>query len=345
MEETLKKLVDSPSISGDEKNVRDVLIKELKPYVEEVKVDKIGNLICRKGSGSPKIMLSAHMDELGLMVKYIDDEGFIRFETIGGWDPKILLSQKFKIHGSKGPVIGVIGSKPIHLQDKEDVNKPVKLAEMFIDVGAKDKKEVEKIGIRTGDFITNYGEFDKLCGSRMTGYGFDDRIGCLELIEVMKNLKKIKFKGTVYAVGTVKEEIGLVGIRGSVFATNPDIVISLDVTTAGDTPEIKPYEATARLGKGPVLMIKDAISIIQNEVKQWVIDTAKKNNMKIQFDIVSGGATDASMTPMVREGIPSLAILAPSRYLHTPTEISDMNDVKDIIKLVTELIKTAHECF
>jgi endoglucanase len=341
MEDLLKRLVASSSISGYEKNIRDLIIKEIRPYVDEVKVDRIGNLICRKGSGSPKIMLTAHMDELGLMVKYIDDSGFIRFETVGGWDPKIILSQKFKIHGSKGTVVGVVGSKPIHLQEKEDVNKPVKLVDMFIDVGARNKKEVEKMGICIGDFITNYGEFDKLAGSRITSYGFDDRIGCLELIEVMKNLKKIKFRGTVYAVGTVKEEIGLIGIRGSAFALNPDIIIALDVTTCGDTPELKPFESTARMDEGPVLVIKDAISIIQSEIKEWVKAVAKKSNIKLQFDVVSGGATDASVAAIIREGIPSFAILTPSRYLHTPTEVASMNDVKDTVKLVTEVVKTA----
>lgn len=338
MEDLLKRLVDSQSISGYEKNTRDLISKEIRPFVDEIIVDRVGNLICKKGSGSPKIMLTAHMDEVGLMIKYIDDEGFIKFEPIGGWDPKVLLSQKFKIHGSKGPVVGVVGSKPIHLQDREDVNKSVKLVDMFIDVGAKSKKEVEKMGIRLGDFVTIHGEFEKLNGTRVTGHGLDDRIGCLVLIEVMKNLKK--FKGTVYAVGTVKEEIGLIGVRGSAFSINPDIIISLDVTTCGDTPELKPYEAPAKMGKGPVLVIKDAISIIQGELKNWVEDVANKNKMKIQFDILSGGATDASVTPMIREGIPSIAILTPSRYLHTPTEVADMNDVKQAVILVGELVKT-----
>lgn len=343
MEDLLKKLVMSPSISGYEKNIRDMMAKELKPYVDEIRIDKIGNLICRKGSGSPKIMLTAHMDELGLMVKYIDDSGFIRFETIGGWDPKVLLAQKFKIHGSNGPVIGVVGSKPIHLQEKEDVKNPVKLTEMFMDIGAKDRKEAEKMGVRIGDYITNYGEFDKLGPSKVTAYGFDDRIGCLVMIEVMKNIKKVK--GTVYAVGTVKEEIGLIGIRGPVFSINPDIVIALDVTTSGDTPELKPYDATSKLGEGPVLMIKDAISIIQTEMKDWVEDVSRKNKIKLQFDVVSGGATDASVTPMIREGVPSISILTPSRYLHTPVEVADMNDVKESVKLIIELVKSAHERF
>ncbi|MEE9322949.1 MAG: M42 family metallopeptidase [Candidatus Aenigmarchaeota archaeon] len=343
MEDLLKKLIDSPSISGYEKNIRDLMSKEIRPYVDEVKVDKIGNLICKKGSGSPKIMLVSHMDEVGLMVKYVDEKGFIRFEPVGGWDSKILPAQKFKIHGSKGPVVGVIGSKPIHLQEREEEKKPVKISEMFMDMGAKNRKEAERMGVSVGDFITNHGELNKLGGSKVTGYGFDDRVGCLELIEVMKNLKN--FKGTVYAVGTVKEEIGLVGIRGPTFGINPDIVIALDTTVSGDTPELKPYEATARMGEGPALVIKDAISIVQSEIKKWVQDIAKKNKIKLQFDVLSHGATDASVTPMIREGIPSIAILTPTRYVHTPVEIVDMNDVKNSVKLVAELVKAAHKHF
>ncbi len=343
MEDLLKRLVESPSISGYENNVRNLISKEIKPHVDEVKTDKIGNLICRKGSGSPKVMLVAHMDEVGLMVKHIDEKGFIRFEPVGGWDPKILPAKKFKIHGSKGPVVGVIGSKPIHMQEKEEEKKTVKIKDMFMDMGVKNRKEAGKMGVNVGDFITNHGEFNRLGGSKVTGYGFDDRVGCLELIEITKNLKK--FKGTVYAVGTVKEEIGLVGVRGSAFGINPDIVIALDTTISGDTPEFKPHETTTKIGEGPALVVKDAISIVQSEIKKWVQDVARKNKIKLQFDILSHGATDASVTPMIREGIPSLAILTPTRYIHTPVEIVDMNDVKNSIKLVTELVKTANRHF
>lgn len=341
MENLLKKLVESPSVSGSEKNVRDLIVKEIKSHVDDVKIDKIGNLIARKGKGSPKIMINAHMDEIGLMVKYIDDKGFIRFEPIGGWDGKILQAQKFKIHGSKGAVTGVVGSKPIHLQEREEEKKVTKIKDMFIDIGAKNKKEVERMGVKVGDFITQYGQLDKLGGSRVTGYGFDDRIGCLELIEIVKNLKK--FKGTVYAVGTVKEELGLIGIRGSTFGINPDVLISLDVTFSGDVPYLKPYEATALMGKGPVLLIKDILSIIQDKLKKWVESVAKKNKIPLQYDILSAGATDASIASTIREGIPSLAILTPSRYMHTPVEVADMKDVKNAVKLIVALVNSANK--
>ncbi|NIO22443.1 MAG: M42 family peptidase [Candidatus Aenigmarchaeota archaeon] len=341
MEDLLKKLVESPSVSGSERNVRDLIMKEIKPHVDDVRIDKIGNLIAKKGSGSPKIMINAHMDEIGLMVKHIDDKGFIRFEPIGGWDSKILQAQKFKIHGSKGPIIGVVGSKAIHLQEREEEKKVTKIKDMFIDIGANNKKEVEKMGVKVGDFVTQHGEFNSLGGSRVTGYGFDDRVGCLELIDIVKSLKK--FKGTLYAVGTVKEEIGLIGIRGSTFSVNPDLVISLDVTFSGDVPYLKPHEAIAVIGNGPVLLIKDALSIIQDDIKKWVEDVAKKNKIPLQYDVLSAGATDSSIVSTIREGIPSLAILTPSRYMHTPVEVADIKDVKNAVKLVTELVNSAHK--
>ncbi|NIO21492.1 MAG: M42 family peptidase [Candidatus Aenigmarchaeota archaeon] len=316
-------------------------MKEIKPHVDDIRVDKIGNLIARKGKGSPKIMINAHMDEIGLMVKHIDEKGFIRFEPIGGWDNKIIQAQKFKIHGSKGTVIGVVGAKAIHLQEREEGKKTTKIKDMFIDVGAKNKKEVEKMGISVGDFITQHGGFNKLGGSRVTGYGFDDRIGCLELIEIVKGLKK--FKGTVYAVGTVKEELGLIGIRGSTFSINPDVLISLDVTFSGDVPHLKPHEAIAIMGNGPALLIKDSLSIIQDNLKKWVQNVAKKNKIPLQYDVLSAGATDSSIASTIREGIPSLAILTPSRYMHTPVEIADMKDVKNAVEIVKELVKSAHK--
>ena len=341
MENLLKKLIMAPSVSGSEENVRELITKEIKAYVDDIKVDKIGNLITKKGSGPPKIMINAHMDEIGLMVKHIDDKGFIRFEPVGGWDWRVLSAQKFKIHGSKGPVMGVVGQKPVHLQEKEEEKKTTKIGDMFIDIGADNEKQVKKMGVNVGDFITQYGIVEKLGYSRLTGHVFDDRVGCLEMIEVVKALKS--FKGTLYAVGTVKEEIGLVGIRGSTFGIDPDLVISLDTTVSGGTPDIKPHEAVSLVGKGPVLLIKDAISIIQDNLKKWVVEVAKRNKIPLQYDIMSGGATDSSVVPTIKEGIPSLAILTPSRYAHTPVELIDMKDVKNTVKLVTELVKSSHK--
>ena len=339
----LSKLVEAPSISGSEQNVRDVIQKELKPFVDEIKVDRIGNLIARKGKGSPKILLAAHMDALGLMVKYVDKQGFICFETIGGWDERILPGMKVTINGSKGPVTGVIGTKPVHLQEKEEQKNPFKLKELFIDIGADSRDAVEKAGITIGDFITRSGEVSKLLGTKATGAGFDNRVGCAVLIETMKRLKG--FKGTVYAAGTIQEEIGLIGVRGTIFGTEPDVVLALDTNIAGDTPEIKPSESNLQLGKGATVDMKDAISITNLKVKKWILDTAKQNKMKVQLNVMSGGATDASIAPMIREGVPSACIAVAIRYVHTPVEVVDTRDMESAVKLTVECVKSASKYF
>ena len=259
MFDMLKKLVETEGVSGYEENIQELLRKELKKYTNEVKVDKVGNVIAKKGRGSPVVMFAAHMDEIGLIVKYIDKEGFIFFDKLGGWDERILPTRKVVVHGSKGPVFGVIGAKPVHLQDKEEMKTPVKMKDMFIDIGGKNERDVKRAGISIGDFITNYGTAEKLLGSRVTGHGFDNRIGCLVLLETAKRLKSCK--GTVYFVGTVKEELGLIGVRGSAFSINPDVLLALDTGFAGDVPGITKAEVPIKLSEGPALDIKDAMSV------------------------------------------------------------------------------------
>ena len=343
MIELLKRLVDSPAVSGNEENISQVIMKELKPYVQEVRIDKIGNLIARIGSGSPKIMLAAHMDEIGLMVKHVNKEGFILFDKVGGWDDRIMPTKKLLIHGSKGPVLGVIGYKPIHLQAKEEQGKPYKFKDMFIDIGASSESEVKKAGVSVGDFITNSSPVESLKGSRITGHAFDNRIGCLVLLEVARRVKD--FKGSLYLVGTVKEEIGLIGVRGSAFNINPDIMLALDTSIAGDTPGLTDFDTSVKLGGGPSFELKDAVNVVLPKVKKWVIDTAAKAKIKIQLDVMSAGATDASIVPMIREGIPSASLTVPVRYIHAPIEIADVKDIENCVNLCINLVNTAHTYF
>lgn len=343
MFEMLKKLVEASSASGYEEGVRGIMTKELKKITDEVKVDNIGNIIAKKGTGSPKVMLAAHMDEIGLIVKYVNKEGFIIFDKLGGWDDRILPSQKVVIHGSKGKVTGVIGCKPPHIQEKEDQGKVIKVKEMFIDIGAKREDDVKKAGVNIGDFVTIKTDVEKLLGTRVTGHAFDNRIGCLVMIETAKRLKK--FKGTVYFVGTVKEEIGMIGVRGSAFSVNPDVMVALDTGIAGDTPGIQESEVPTKMNAGPSLDIKDSISVISPKVKKWVKDSADALKVKLQFDIMTGSATDASIVPTIREGIPAGALTVPTRYVHTPVEVADMNDVEDCVKLCVKMVENAHAYF
>lgn len=343
MFDTLKALVDASSASGYEEAVRKVMEKELRKCADEVRVDKVGNVIARKGTGSPKIMFAAHMDQIGLIVKHINKEGFVIFDKIGGWDERIMPAQKVIIHGSKGPVLGVIGMKPVHVQDPEEQKKPAQMKDLFIDIGATREDDVKKAGISVGDQIIVSGTVQKLLGTRVTGLGFDDRLGCLVLLETAKSLGK--FKGTAYFVGTVKEEIGLVGIRGSAFSINPDAVLALDTSIAGDNPGITESTVPLKMSSGPALDIKDAMSVIHPAVKKWVKETAAAAKIKIQFDVMSGGATDASIAPTVREGFPAGALTVPTRYIHTPVEVADMKVAEDCVKLCVKLAESAGRYF
>jgi putative aminopeptidase FrvX len=178
----LKALVESDSASGYEENARNVMEKEFKKYADEVRTDKVGNLIARKGSGSPKVMLAAHMDQIGLIVKHVNKEGFVVFDKLGGWDERVLPAQRVVVHGAKGPVPGVIGMKPIHVQEPEEQKKPMQLKDMFIDIGATCEDDVKKAGISVGDHVTMDASVQKLIGTRVTGPAFDNRIGCLVLL-------------------------------------------------------------------------------------------------------------------------------------------------------------------
>jgi endoglucanase len=329
----LKKLTEAHSVPGSEGEVRAILEEELSKYCDEVEVDKMGNLIARKGEGERKAMIAAHMDEVGLMVKHIDKNGFIRFTPLGGFFDQTLLNQRVVVHGKKGRVTGVIGSKPPHLMEEEERKKPIKAKDMFIDVGAKSDKACRKMGISIGDYITMDRSFQKLGGGLVTGKAFDDRIGCYALVEVMK---KIKTDYSIYAVGTTQEEVGLKGARTAAYKINPDYAIVLEVTTTGDYPGGKEEESANKIGKGPVITIADASGrglITHPRVKDLLINTAEKKKIPYQLEVGIGGTTDASVIHLTREGVPSGVISVPTRYLHSPVEVASARDINNMIKL------------
>lgn len=339
----LKRLVSSVSIPGVGKTTLDIIKAELKPHADEIKIDKIGNLIARKGKGGPKVMIAAHTDEIELAVKYIDKDGFIKFETVGGWDDRILPASKMVIHGSRGPVTGVIGIKPMHLLEKEEMKRTIRYKDLFMDIGAKSKKEVERAGVSVGDYITFDAPLEKLVSGRFTARGLDNRLGCFVMIEAFKRLKG--FKGTLYAVGSSMEEIGLIGVRGATYGINPDVVLAVDTTIAGDTPDFRPGDTPVDLGKGPTLVLKDGGQLINSRVKKWIRDAAKKARIPLQEEVTSGGTTDAAIVPTVREGIPSGCLAIPTRYIHTGVSVGDTKDTENTIKLIVEAVRSAGKHF
>ncbi len=339
VKELLEKLSNAHGVSGSEGSVLSVIKKELKGYVDEIREDSMGNLIAVKRGNKFKVMLAAHMDEIGLMVKYIDDKGFIRFVALGGWYAPTLYNQRVVLHGSKGKCFGVIGGKPPHMMDDDERKKGVKVDDMFIDVGASNRAEVIQLGIDIGTPVTIDREFTVLSNDRVTGKAFDNRAGVVMLINT---LKAVKSPFTIYGVFTVQEEVGLKGARTSAYALDPDCAIATDVTIPGDHPGIEIKDAPVEMGKGPVITIVDSSGrglIANRTVVKWLQDAAEANNIPVQVEVGSGGTTDATAIHLTKGGIPSTTLSSPSRYIHSPVEVLDTRDIEAAVDLLLVALK------
>ncbi len=343
--DVLEKLSNANGVTGREDQVRDLMKKFLKPNVDELREDKLGNVIAlKKGNkNAPTVMLAAHMDEVGLMVKNITKKGFLQFAKIGGIDDRLLFAQRVIVHTDKSPLTGVIGAKPIHIQKEEERKKVVEADKLFIDIGAKDKKEAEKMGVHVGDVASFDTKFARIGKNIVVGKAFDDRVGCSMIIEVMKRLQKVDCN--VYAVGTIQEEVGLRGATIAAFQVAPDVGIALEATVAGDTPGVSEGEAPAKMGDGPVLTVADAGLITHPKVLRMFVDSAKKNNISYQLETGIRGSTDASKIALTREGVPSGVISVPTRYIHSPTALLNLVDAEKAVQLAVAAIENIPKYF
>jgi len=345
IESNLERLSNINGVTGREEAVRELIIKLLEPYVDESYEDKLGNVIAiKKGKKSkPKIMLAAHMDEIGLMVKNISKEGFLQFAKMGGIDDRILLAQKVVVHTSEGDLVGIIGSKPPHIQKKEERNKIVTYDKLFIDIGAENVKKVKKMGVQIGDPISFCVKYEKIGNTIVTGKAFDDRAGCAVMIEALKKLESTDCN--IFAVGTIQEEVGLRGAGTAAFGIDPDFGIALDVTVAGDVPGVNDFDSNIKMEKGPALTVSDAGLISHPKVLSLLVDTANKNNIPYQLETGLPGTTDAARISLTRQGVPSGTISIPTRYIHSPVGMLNLTDVKNSIKLVIAAIDEIQKKF
>jgi putative aminopeptidase FrvX len=339
MDALLKKILDAAGISGYEKDVASIMEKELKKTCDSVMIDSFGNVIAKKGHGKKKIMICAHMDEVGLLVKYVNKEGYIHFIKVGGIDDRILLGNRVIIKAKGGDVVGIIGSKAPHLQKDEERSKVTKHDEMFIDIGSKSREETLK-RVQIADQIVFDSDSGVLNGKLHYGKAADDRIGCFALIKIMERLKKADAE--VYAVATTQEEVGLKGARTSSFRIDPDFAIAIDTTIAGDNPGIREQDSSLKVGEGVCITIIEASGrgvIVNEKVKDMFIDTAKKNKIKYQIDVLEGGMTDGAMIYMNRSGIPTGVLSIPCRYLHAPTGVFSTDDIDSAVELAIKVIE------
>lgn len=339
MDKLLKELLEAPGISGCEEAVAEIMKRELSKSCDEVKIDNFGNVIARKGKGKKKVMIAAHMDEIGFAVKHITPEGFIYFIKVGGIADMVIPAQRVIIKAQKGDVIGVIGTKPPHLMTSEEGKNVIPYTNMFIDIGCKTREEaLEKLEI--GDqiiFEPNSGILNK---SIYYGKAVDNRACCYEMLKVMENINPEDVE--VYAVATAQEEVGLKGARTSSFAINPDFAIILDTTIAGDVPGIEAKVSALKIGSGIAITMIEANgrgTIVNNKVRRFMIDTAKENNIKHQVDIISGGMTDGAAIYINRAGILTAILSLATRYLHASTSVFDINDLNEGIKLTQKVIE------
>jgi endoglucanase len=321
------------------------VIKELKGLTDELELDNMGNVYAIKRGSMPiaerkKVMIGAHMDEIGFIVTHIDDKGFIRFHTLGGFDPKTLTAQRVIIHGKKD-VIGVMASKPIHVMSAAEREKVAKLSDYFIDTGLE-AKEVKKL-VTIGDPITREREFIEM-GNCVNGKSLDNRLAVFILIETLKKLKGKKVPYDIYGVFTVQEEVGIRGANVSALRINPDFGFGLDTTIAFDLPGAAAHEMITKLGEGTAIKIMDASTICDYRMVAFMKKTADKHKIKWQPEILTAGGTDtAGIQRMTEGGSIAGAVSIPTRHLHQVIEMAHKEDIKGSIELlvacVTELDK------
>ena len=332
----LAEICEVAGAPGHEQRVRKIIQREIKSLVDEIKTDNMGNIVAiKKGKKNKKVMIAAHMDEIGFIVTHIDDKGFIYFHTLGGFDPKTLTAQRVIIHG-KEDVIGVMGSKPIHLMNATDRAKVPTIKDYFIDTG-RSKKELDKV-ISVGDTITREREMIEM-GDCLNCKSLDNRVSVFILIEMLREMKK-KPPHDVYAVFTVQEEIGIRGANVSSMDINPDFGFGLDTTIAWDTPGSTKQEQVSALGDGACIKVMDSSTVCDYRMVSYMKEVAKKNKIKTQLEILPAGGTDTSgIQRMNPGGSIAGAVSIPTRHIHQVIEMVHKKDVRAAIDLLKSSVE------
>jgi putative aminopeptidase FrvX len=326
MKELIKKLTETYGPSGREEQIREVIKEEIEELADEVRVDAMGNLIAlKRGSGDGlKVMLAAHMDEIGVIVTHVDEKGFLRFAPVGGIRPLALLG------GRAVFADGTVGTFGMEKQEPSEEDKIPGLDKLYLDVGAIDK---ESVPVSVGD-IAGFQRPFAAQGDRLVAKSFDDRIGCAVLIQVMRDLEASLHD--VYFVFSVQEEVGLRGATTSAYGIHPDLGISVDVTGTGDTPEARTLAVS--LGEGPAVKVKDGGMLAHPMVKDLLVETAEELGIPYQLEVLVRGTTDAMAIQVSRDGVPAGCLSIPCRYVHTPSEMVDHNDVLNAVKLLVAVL-------
>jgi len=338
----LRELSDAFGVSGFEDEVRELIAERIRPFVDELRVDTLGNLIAtRKGKNDRVLMLDAHIDEVGFIVKWIGNDGFLRISPIGGWDERIIPGHRVVIRTRSGETRhGVIGTSPPHILTPEQRKKPIPLDKMFVDVGAASREEALDLGIQIGDAMTIHYPFQEIIEGYVTGKAFDDRAGCAILIEVAERMAEVGWPMNVAFSFSFGEEIGLRGARTAAYGIEPDLALAVEGTIGANMPGVPEDSQPARVGCGPVITVADRSIIVAPKVVRALEAAADAGSIQYQYKLPTYGGNDAGAIHLTRSGVLAGTVAVPCRFIHSPTTTMRLNDYENTVRLVLEFVKS-----
>ena len=339
-EQLLRQLSDAPGPPGAEEPVRAIMVGEMKPLATEaIRYDGVGDVMAQQGKSGPRIMIDAHMDELGGMVRRVTPTGFLSMQMLGGWLDQALVDQRWTILGSKGPVHAVTGIRDIHVVPADERTRVFPRNGIYLDVGAKDAAGVAALGIEPGDPVVPDAPFTVMNGTgNYLGKAWDDRIGCAVLLEAMRRTAKLPHANQLIYVATVQEEVGLRGARAATQTVKPDIGIAIEGGITGDVPGDHPEETQAKLGGGPGMFLYDSSTIANRKLVALVKSTAREKGLPLQLDLVQGYGDDSAEMQTAAGGAPTVNLVVPVRYTHSHNGIVNRKDFDDTVELVVSLL-------
>lgn len=331
----LKELTNLSGVSGNEDEVREFIISKITPYCDGIKTDSIGNVIAlKKGNADKKVMLCAHMDEVGFIISEITDKGFLKFKTVGGIDTRTILAKRVKI--GKNAILGVIGMKAVHLLKKSERDSVPEIRDLYIDIGAKDRETAEKL-VNLGDYAVFETEYEELCENTVKAKAVDDRAGCAVLMELIKKPQKYD----TYFCFTAQEEVGLRGARLTAYRIKPDISLVIEATSCSDVHGFEPYESVTKMGAGAAVTFMDRTTIVEDTLRKKIYELAKDAKIPVQYKCSTSGGNDAGRIHLTADGIRTAVISLPCRYIHSCASVASLSDleaVKNLAELFLERI-------
>ena len=338
--ELLQKLADAPGPSGFEEPVRRIMLDLIRPHADSIQFDGLGSIIAKQGAQGPRIMVDAHMDELGGMIRRITPKGLLTMQMLGGWLDQALVDQRWVIVGSKGPVRAVTGIRDIHVVPAEERTRVYPRDSLFLDVGAKDEAEVLAMGVSPGDPVVPDSPFTVLNGSdNYLGRGWDDRVGCGVVVEAMRRLASLPHPNQIFWAITTQEEIGLRGAHTAVEVIKPEVGIALEGGITGDVFPGHPEETQVKLGAGPGIFLYDSSELPNRSFVQFVRQTAAAKNLPLQSDLVQGYGDDSAEIQKSLGGVPTINLVVPVRYTHSHNGIMNRRDFDQMVELLVAMLQ------